>query len=200
MKPLLICAIIALTLAGCAKPPQAEIDAARSALGEAQAAGAELYAPDALAAAVSAVAQMDAEVLVQSRRGALTRRYDTASELAASATKAALDAKGEADGAKEQLRIQLAPELPALADAIPAASGLVANALKVRGIKLDAAAIDAEIAAIAALVADADNAYDAQRFADANSMAIEAKQRLDAVQKQVQEAIDAARRTTGRRS
>jgi hypothetical protein len=200
MKPPVLLPLLLLLLAGCQKPPQVDIDAARSALGEAQAAGAAQYAPDALATAVAAATELDTEVLAQSRRGPGARRYEATAELAAALHGAAQEAKEEAEAARERLRVQLAPELPALADAIPAAQALLAGAQKVRGVRLDSTALGAEIEAIANLVSDASAAYDAGRFADAASLSIEAKQRLDGLQKQVQEAIDLVRPAAGRRS
>jgi hypothetical protein len=197
-KFLLIAGALVLAI-GCAKPPQTEIDAAKAALGAAQSAEASVYAADAFAAAKSAVDKLDSEVAVQAKKGALSRKYDTAKTLAVTAKKAAEDAATAATTGKEQLKNQLAQKLPELADAIPAAQTLVKNALKVRGIKLDSKALNAELEAIKTLIADAKTSYDAGKYADADSKAAEAKQRHDAVQKLVLAAVDATKKPAAKK-
>jgi hypothetical protein len=188
-------AAAALVLAvGCAKVPQAAVDAAKAALAGAEKAEASVYAADAFAAAKSAVAKLEAEIAAQAKKGALSRKYDTATSLAAAAKKAADDAMAAAVSGKEQIKNQLTQELPALADAIPAAQDMVKNALKVRNVKLDSKALTAELDSIKTLIADAKSAFDSGKFADAGSKAAEAKQRLDAGQKLVQAAVDAAKK------
>lgn len=185
-----------LSLASCSQPPQESVDQVRQALLDAEAAQAELYAPDALAGARAAATRMQKELDRQSTRAAPLRRYDDTRRLAQDALTAARDARTESELGRDALRAQLEPELPALADAIPAARALLEGALKVRGVTLDAPGLDAEIQAIEVLVTDARLAFDTGRFADASSMSIEAKQRLDTVQKTVQGALDTARGRT----
>jgi colicin import membrane protein len=181
-KFLIIAGALVLAI-GCAKPPQTEIDAAKASLAAAQSAEAPVYAADAFAAAKSAVDKLDAEVAAQAAKGAMSRKYDTAKTLATTARKAADDAKNAAQTGKEQLKNQLTQELPALAEAIPAAQDMVKSALKVRALE----------------IADAKSAFDGGKFADAGSKAAEAKQRLDAGQKLVQAAVDAAKKPAAKK-
>ncbi len=100
---------LAITVAGCAGPPAADVDAARAAVDKAVADGASQYAPDALKAAQDARAALDAELKTQ--EGKWFKSYDKAKELAAAAKtagdKAATDAtaarvKAEAAAAREK--------------------------------------------------------------------------------------------------
>ena len=84
---------VPLAAAGCAQPPQAQIDAANAAMQKATAAGAADYAPEALAAASDAQAKLDAEVKAQSGSFALMRSYGETTKLAAAASEAPRPAK-----------------------------------------------------------------------------------------------------------
>ena len=98
---------LAITAAGCAAPPTADIDAAKSAVDKAVTDGAGQYAADALKAAEEARAALDAELKAQ--EGKWFKSYDKARELAiaakAAGEKAAADAtaaKAKADAAAAQ--------------------------------------------------------------------------------------------------
>ena len=73
-----LCAIIsALVLsAACSAPPQKEIDRAQQAIDSARAAGADQYAPEAYAAATSALQQSHEAVDQRDYRLALSRAVD----------------------------------------------------------------------------------------------------------------------------
>jgi chromosome segregation ATPase len=100
---------VAALLVGCAKPPQAELDAAKAALETAKAAQAETYAADALAEVQQAMTAAEAEIAAQAEKLAFLRKYDTASQLIADATakaetarQAAIDGKAAAKAAAEE--------------------------------------------------------------------------------------------------
>lgn len=101
MKTRLALGILFLTttLVACAKPPQAELDAAKAKLAEAEAAEASTYAPDAVAEAQQAVAAAEAEIAAQGEKLAFLRSYDSAKELISSAeTKSAAARDAAAEG------------------------------------------------------------------------------------------------------
>jgi methionyl-tRNA synthetase len=97
-----LCAIIsALALsAACSAPPQKEIDRAQQAIDNARAAGADQYAPEAYAAATSALQQSHEAVDQRDYRLALSRAVD-ASDRAQEAATAAADNKARARRASE---------------------------------------------------------------------------------------------------
>ena len=74
--------LVALVVVGCAKPPQAEIDAAKNAVQAAVSAEAGDYAGESLQEAQDAVAQLEQELKAQEEKFALFRSYKKASELA----------------------------------------------------------------------------------------------------------------------
>lgn len=108
IAPLSVLALI--VLAGCASAPQAEIDAARSALTEAKTAGAAVYAPDSLQAALDKESAMNAELAAQ--QSYFYKSYELAIQLASElkqlSEKAKTDArkaKTDASGGKKQHRL-----------------------------------------------------------------------------------------------
>jgi hypothetical protein len=82
-------------LAACSEPPRKEIDQAQQAVDTARQAGAEQYAPEAFAAATSALQQAREAVDQRDYRLALSRAVD-ASERAQDAARAAADNKARA--------------------------------------------------------------------------------------------------------
>lgn len=100
---------LAITVTGCASPPNADVDAAKAALDKAATDRAGQYAAESLKAAQDARAALDAELKAQ--EGNWLKSYDKTKELAAAAKaagdKAAADAvagkaKADAVAAKEK--------------------------------------------------------------------------------------------------
>jgi len=85
---------LALTIAGCASPPNADVDAAKAAVAKATNERASEYAADSLKAAQDAQAAVDVELKAQ--EGKWFKSYDKTTELAVAAKaagdKAAADA------------------------------------------------------------------------------------------------------------
>ncbi len=118
-----IAVVLALTAAGCASPPSADVDAAKAAVDKAVTAGADQYAPDSLKAARDASAALDTELAAQ--QGKWFKSYAKTKELAAAAQaagdkaaadavagKAAADAaaaKAAADAAAARAKARVAP-------------------------------------------------------------------------------------------
>jgi TonB family protein len=91
---------LAITVTGCASPPNADVDAAKAALDRAASERAGQYAPESLKAAQDAQAAVDAELKAQ--EGKWFKSYDKTKELAV-ATKAAGDkAVADAVAGKER--------------------------------------------------------------------------------------------------
>src|SRR6188768_2808665 len=94
--------LLVMTLNGCAKPPQANIDSAKGAVEAARSADAGTYAQASLRSAEDSLAQLDAELKAQEDKFALFRSYKHADELAASAKAAGEKAEADAKAGKEQ--------------------------------------------------------------------------------------------------
>jgi hypothetical protein len=174
---------ILLSLASCASPPQAEIDAARKALtAAAQDADVITYAPDALRAAQEKMAAVDAEIAAQAKRSALSRNYADVKSLAGEATELARKAGVEAVADKQQTAQEAAALVDEVTAAIPALESRLWAAKRVPRIKL------AVITPLLALPAQARAAAaDAQKDIAAEAYAT-AKAKLMAVKTQLAQA------------
>jgi TonB family protein len=91
---------LALMATGCASPPNADVDAAKSAVDKAGDQGASRYAPESLKSAQDARAALDAELKAQD--GKWLKSYDKAKELAVAAKAAGDKAAADAVSGKEK--------------------------------------------------------------------------------------------------
>jgi TonB family protein len=113
---------LAITVTGCASPPNADVDAAKAALDRAATDGAGQYAAESLKAAQDARAALDTELKAQ--EGKWFKSYDKTRELAVAAKaagdkaaadavagkeKAAVAAKKKADAAAARAKAKMAP-------------------------------------------------------------------------------------------
>ncbi len=188
--PLLVLAM----LAACAKPPQAEVDAAKTALDTAVAnPDVTAYAPGALQAAQDRLAKLQSELDAQAAKGALSRKYDEAKNMALEAQAAAEGLAAQAATAKEQTKADAMTLLNELAIAVPEAEKGLAQAKRVRGVSLDFKALTASLAQAKTEVAAADAAYNSGDFATAKATAAAVKDSLAQGQQVVSDAVAAAK-------
>jgi len=177
--------LLVLALFACAKPPQADIDAARAAVA---AAGKNpdivAYAPDTLKSAQDKLAQMDTELAA--------KHYDKVKTLALDAKATAEAAANDAARNKEKAQADARTLIDALNKALPDAEKKAAAARNVRGIKLDFGALARQIADAKAAVADADKDYAAGNYADALRKALAVQNQLNDGEKAVSDAVQAA--------
>lgn len=190
LLPLLVLA----ALAACSKPPQAEYDAAQAAVtAAAQNPDVAAYAPDALQAARDRLAKLQAELDDQAARGALSRKYDAAKNMALEAQAAAENLASEAAAAKEQTKAEAMTLLNDLRVAVPEAEQGLAQARRVPGIRLDFRSLSASLAQAKTEVAAAENAYTSGDYVTARATAEAVKGSLTQGQQVVADAISAAK-------
>jgi hypothetical protein len=182
---------VALLTFACASEPKEAVNAAKAALDAARTAGAADYAPEAFAAAETAMASLDAELKVQSEKFSLTRSYTKATELAAAATKAAETASAEAATGKEKMKAEVATLLEQVKTALTTTKEMLAKAPRGKGSAADIEAMKSDVAGIEASLPDIDAAMTAGRFKDAKAKAEAAKQGLDKIVADVEAAIAA---------
>jgi len=177
--------LLVLALFACAKPPQADIDAARAAV-SAAAKNPDIvaYAPDTLKSAQDKLAQMDTELAA--------KHYDKVKTLALDAKATAEAAANDAARNKEKAQADARTLIDALNKALPAAEKKAAAARNVRGIKLDFGALAKRFADAKAAVADADKDYAAGNFADALRKALAVQNQLNDGEKALSDAVQAA--------
>jgi hypothetical protein len=136
---LIIILAAAFGLVTCAKPPQAEIDAARAAVQAAANSGDILtYAPDSLRTAQNTMDALTAELAAQQKKSPLSRSYVTASRLAQQVVAASQQAATDAETSKDQVAKDAASLIEKISAEIPDFEAKVWTAKRVRGIRLEA--------------------------------------------------------------
>ncbi len=176
---------LALVVGACARPPQADIDAARAAVADA-AKNADIvaYAPDTLKSAQDKLAQMESELTA--------KHYDKVKALALDARATAGTAANDAARGKEKAQADATALIAALQQALPDAAKKLASAKRVRGITLDFAGLTKELSDAQAALVDADKDLTDGNFASALQKATAVQAQLSAGEKAVGDAVQAA--------
>lgn len=182
---------LAWTLAGCAKPPQAAVDAAKQALDGARSAGAGTYATESLRAAENAAARLDAELKAQEEKAAFMRSYKRATELAEAAQVAAQKAAGDEDAAKEKAKQEATIAIEATRGALGQAKAAAEKLPNTKAVQAARQPIDADIAAAEAALADAQAALTAGKPADAKVKAVAAGVAVEKAKAGLDQAVKA---------
>lgn len=125
LAPLVLGAIL---LAGCAKPPAEQIEAAEKALKEAQMSGAATYTAQEYAKLEASLTAMKKEVADQDGKLALFRDYGKVEQLAASAKADGEQVKAEAVIKKEEAKAGALQAQQVAQEAVKSAVELVATA------------------------------------------------------------------------
>ena len=182
---------LAVTLVACATPPTADIDAVKTAISGADAAGAADYAADSLKAAQDAQAALDAELKAQ--EGNWMKSYDKAKTLAAAAKAAGEKATTDATAGKEKAKADATQGIADAKAALTAAQALLAKAPKGKGTAADLAAMKTDLETAATTITEAEAALGSVKYLDAKAKAASAKAAADKVTADV-EAAKAAKK------
>lgn len=189
LLPLL--SLLILVMAGCAKPPQVDIDAAKAAIDGAVAAEAKDYAGSSLQAANDAWATLQTELTAQESKFALFRSYKKAKEMAAAAKAAGEKATADANAQKEKVKAECQTMMTGAQTAIDEAKALLEKAPKGKGEKEAIEALKAELTGAETSLADANAAFSSGKFLQARSKLQAVMNAANDVKTQVQAAIDA---------
>jgi hypothetical protein len=187
MKALKVLVPVALVLAlfACAKPPQADIDAARAAVAAAEKnADIVAYAPESLKSAQASLAQMETELTA--------KHYDKVKTLALEAKAMAATAATDVATNKAKAQADATALVAALKKAIPAAEAKVTAARRIRGVQLDFAALTQQLTQVKAGFADAQKDLSAGDYASALQKATAVQTQLNDGEKTLSDAVAAA--------
>ena len=184
LKTLSLAALILFVFA-CAKPPQAEIDAAKAAVAKA-AGNADIvtYAPETLARAQDALARMQTELTA--------KHYDKVKTAALEAASAAEKATADALANKEKVKADAAALIAVVKKALPETEKTIASAKKIRGIKLNFTGLAKAVADAKATVAAAEKDFASGDFMGARNTAAGVQTSLADDGKLVADAVQAA--------
>ncbi len=185
--------VVLAVVAGCAKPPQADVDSAKQAVEAARAAQASEYAPESFRSAEDAQAQLDTELKAQEEKFALFRSYKKAAELAGAAKAAAEKAATDAAAGKEQAKGEAEALITEAKAARDEARAMLEKAPKGKGTAADLEALKADLTSVDTTIADAEAAFSAERYLEAKSKAEAAKSSAANVKAAVEQAMEARR-------
>jgi len=190
---ILTAAFAALVIAGCAKPPAAELEAARASMDAAKTAQADLYAPDSWAAVVDADQKLQAEQAAVERKYAIIRSYDQTRRLAAEVKEASDRAATAAVEGKKRARDEataLMTEATAKADE---ARTSLAKAPRGKDTQADLASLKSDVEGLDGALRDMQAAFDAGDFLGAKAKAQAIIDAAESVRSEVERARQSAR-------
>ncbi|MFZ5434681.1 MAG: hypothetical protein ACOZB3_13020 [Calditrichota bacterium] len=177
-----------LLIAGCAKPPEVEMNAAGAAIEAARTAEAETYAPQAYKMAMDTLNAAKAAKVEADGKFALFRSYTTAKNLFVSAQALGQKAAGDAAAEKERVKAQVADMMAQCAAALATADSALAKAPVGKGNKADIELIKNDLTAINNAFADAQKDNDAGKYAIARTKFDNVMKRAMAIQQEIANA------------
>jgi hypothetical protein len=199
-RRLAVLGVAVLTLAvaaGCAKPPQQEIDALKAAMTAAEQAEAPKYAADAWNSAQQAMNAVNAEVEAQANKFALFRSYTKTKELIAAANQSATAAQQAGRAGKEAAMNAANDALAAARTSLESATTLMtelgACRRKPKDFKKDMEMMQATLDGYSAQVAGIESAIASEDYFGARSQAESLQASVDTLVADMQAAKEKIR-------
>lgn len=192
--------LLVLGLASCAKPPEADMAAAKAAIDDARTKEASDYAPAELKAAEDSLASAQSEIDRQQAKFALFRSYKIAKAKALATAQVAKVAGDKAVANKDQMRkdsealmAQIEQGITALGERFKTKEVMKLMRAKDKDERAKMEAIKSEADAIPAVLANAKSAYDGQKYKMSLSMSKDAAGKLQSVNSQLDAIVPVAK-------
>ena len=179
-------------VAGCAQPPTAEVDAAKSAVEAARKAEAEKYAASEFSSLETSIQEIDSELKTQQGKFPLFRNYDQAKQKSQETTAKAESVKTLAQENKAKAKAAAEAALNDANAAVAAASQALANAPKGKDTRADIEQLKSDLAGAQAQVEGVQSAIAREDFSASTERASAIKSSADNVKAQVDAAIEKA--------
>lgn len=183
--PSILIAAAALTLAGCAQAPTAEVDDARHALDAAQTAQAQQYAPESWNAASDVKTSLDAELSAQEGKWAPTRSYVKAKALAADLKSAADKAAQDAATGKEKAKSEAQDLMTQARTAYDRSRNALSSAPRGKGTEADLASLKSDEQGIDTTLSEMQKSFDSGDYLAAKSKAQAAISAAEQIEKEI---------------
>ena len=184
VKPV-FAALLIFGLFACAKPPQAEIDAAKAAVAKAAAnSDVVTYAPEALARAQDALSKMQTELTA--------KHYDKVKTIALEASAAAEKALADATANKEKVKADAAALIAAMKKKLTEAEKTITAAKRIPRTGLDFTALAKALTGAKTSLTEADADYANGNFMAAWNKATAVQTTIADREKTVADAVQAA--------
>jgi len=178
--------VMATMIAGCGKPPEAQLEQAANDLQAAEAAGAPQYAPEAWNRAKKAADRMKDESEAQGRRFALFRNYGKVRTLAEEASRLGGQALAEANSRKTQLRGEVTAMLAELNASLESARNQLSRVPRSKG--LDATSLRSSLSAAGRQLDQARSNLATGALDSAMAVAAQAREAINGVFKAIEKA------------
>ena len=176
-----------IMLSGCAKMPQAEIDAAKIALESAKAAGADLYAKDVYISLQDSLNAVMVEV--EAQKSKLFKNYDIAKVGLAGVAQYADEVKQIAETHKEELKAEIQRTIDEVKTLIAANKELILKAPKGKEGTSALVAIKDELNTVEMTINEASIMFDTGNYIATLDKAKAAKVKASSINEELTEAI-----------
>lgn len=178
-----------LGLVGCAKAPQAELDAAKAALDAATSSEANLYVAVKFNEAQDSLNAAKAEIEKQNAAFALTRSYEAAKKTIASATQLATEAQNQATAEKDKVKAEAEAMVTEVQTALTSAKDLLKKAPKGKEGKEALEAIGNELTAAETSVTEATTDLTNGQFLAAKDKLMASRDKIAQISTELSDAI-----------
>lgn len=182
-------------IAGCAKVPQEAIESATVMIEDAQMQEADIFAPDLFTAAQDSFNAAQTEIDLQNGKFALTRSYDEAEHLLASASELARQATETGIVRKQEMRTETENLLTEARETAADAKTLLAKAPRGKEGRIALVAIGTDVDSLGGMFTQVEELLAQGNVKAANEQVHVALQRAQGLTQELQQAID---KTTGR--
>jgi hypothetical protein len=186
---------LAVGLASCASVPKTEVDEAKHALEQAQAAQAADYAPEAWNAAKDTEAKLDAELAAQEEKFALVRSYNQSKELATLAKDQANKAAQQAVAGRDQAKADAEALLSQAREESKKAAAALDGAPRGKGTEADLASLKTDNASIESMLEETQRMIDSGDYLGAKTKAQAAIDAAKRIETEIEEAKSRRRAT-----
>ena len=191
------CSAMVGLLIGCAKVPQAEVEAAKAALSQAKAAEADVYVAAQYTAAQDSLNAAIAAIEKQKSAFALSRTYEPAKATLKAVTTLAVQAQNSAASAKELAKNEAAKAIADAQAAVTNAKDLLKKAPKGKAGKATLDSLNAQISSVETSLTEANTNLTNGQYTAAKDSALAAKQKADGIAQEVIAASEKTKSTKG---
>ena len=175
-------------LSSCSKVPQAELDAAKAAIEDARASGADLYAPAEFNALQDSLNSVN--VLIEASKGKMFASFADVKTKLAQINENSVAVKANAETRKAEIQAEVDAVMAEVNSLVVEAKNLVANAPKGKEGKAAVDAISAEITTVEAATVEATALVEQGKWIEALDKLNAAKGKVTAINAELQSVIE----------
>jgi len=181
--------LVVFVLAGCAKQPTDDMNAAQKALEDLKAAGGEKYIPEESKKVADTLAAAQEEIKTQDGKFFLTRNYDKAKQMLAQAIADSEKVKGDVAAKKEEAKTNALAAQEAATASVKEAAALLAKAPMGKGSRADIEALKGDLKGLEDGLPELEQLMGQEDYLAVIDKAKAIQEKADAVSNQVKEAM-----------